>query len=239
MKSDRGFISGFIGVAIHMTIQHILQHIYIANRCKNELEELKDLVMSIELTIMHIQQNRLAFKTDKDADTASAVNGWLNDLDRRLLKASEIVQQCSIPKSHFNFSGCQTKKKISRLILDIKTHLKRSPLLVRISKGEVGDTQKEGQVRDTHKVLQGVGQVQHSVEALASSATTSPAARKDLIVGQNQAFQSLQKLVIDDVEAKNIGVLGNAGRLRLRWLIQGKRAEVRGSYLVNPGIANQ
>jgi ABC-type sulfate/molybdate transport systems ATPase subunit len=30
-------------------------------------------------------------------------------------------------------------------------------------------------------------------------------------VGQNQAFQSLQKLVIDDVEAKSIGVLGNAG----------------------------
>jgi len=108
--SDRGSISGFIGVGIHMTIQHILQHIYIANRCKKELADLKELVMSIELTIMHIQQNRLAFKTDKDADTASAVNGWLNDLDRLLLQASEIVQQCSIPKSHFNFSGCQTKK---------------------------------------------------------------------------------------------------------------------------------
>lgn len=51
IKSDRGSISGFIGVAIHMTIQHILQHIYIANRCKKELADLKELVMSIELTI--------------------------------------------------------------------------------------------------------------------------------------------------------------------------------------------
>lgn len=230
MKSDRGIISGFIGVAIHMKIQHILQHIYIANRCKKELADLKELVMSIELTILHIQQNRLAFKTEKDKeDASSAVNIWLDDLDDLLLQASEIVQQCSIPESRANFSCCQPKKKISSLNNDIRERLKLSPLLVRIP---------EGQVVNSQKVLEGLGQTKDRLEALASSATTSETARKNLmvsdsvltalsemgdadkcttenkepyIVGQSQAFENLQKLVIDDVKTKNIGVFGKRG----------------------------
>lgn len=57
-------------------------------------------------------------------------------------------------------------------------------------------------MEDTQKVLEGLGKTKDSLEPLASSATTSQAARKELIVGQNQAFESLQKLVIENVNLK-------------------------------------
>lgn len=94
---------------------------------------------------------------------------------------------------------------------------------------------------DSQKVLEGLGQTKDRLEALASSATTSKTARKNLmvsdsvltalsemgdadtctienkekyIVGQSQAFENLQKLVklvIDDVKGENIGVFGKRG----------------------------
>ena len=122
-----------------------------------------------------------------------------------------MVQRCSIPKSHGNFSGCQTEKKINRIILDIRKHEELSPLLVRIPNND--------QVGASQKVLGGLEQTKDRLEAVASCATTSQAAtaprgtaRKNLTLEAKQAFANLEKFLTDNGEARKICMLRKAER---------------------------
>lgn len=79
-------VSGFIGVGIDKAIQQILDRIKIAVRCNDELASLKVLVMKIVPVVKEIQQCRQAINRNKK-DKASAVNGWLTELDGLLQQA--------------------------------------------------------------------------------------------------------------------------------------------------------
>jgi len=210
--ADPGFVAGLIGVGIQMTIDQILRHINIALRCRKVLAALKDKLMRIEPIIKEIQLCRLALNQHKD--DASTVNKWLKELQALLKQASEIVHRCTIPTWDV-VSRYQTSTKITDLIADIDKYLTMSPLVHMVQSQE-----------QTRKMLEGQKQINERIEALASSSTsasTSEAAHapigtariklidEPLIVGQDKAFASMDKWVIDDAKVNSIGVLGKGG----------------------------
>lgn len=58
LPRDPGFVSGFIGVSIDVVIHHIFHHVSIALLCKEELNSLTDLVITL-------QKLGLVFSTQK------------------------------------------------------------------------------------------------------------------------------------------------------------------------------
>lgn len=210
--ADPGFVPGLISVVIQMTIDQIIGHINIALRCRKVLASLKDKLKKIEPIIKEIERCWPALNQHKDE--ALIVNKWLKELQAFLKPASEIVHRCTVPMWGF-FSQHQTSTKITNLIADIDQHLTLSPLVHMVQTQEL-----------TRKMMEGQKQIRESIEALASSsnpASTSQAARspvgsvrtksidEPLIVGQDKAFASMDKWVINDVEANSIGVLGKGG----------------------------
>lgn len=127
IMADPGFVSGFIGVGIEKTIQHILDRINIAVRCQKEMASLKDLVVKIKPIVTEIQKYRPAIN-GKEKDKASAVNGWLKELDALLQQASTMVQTSTIPMCNI-ISRYQTSRRIRGLISEINEHIELSPLV--------------------------------------------------------------------------------------------------------------
>lgn len=210
---DPGFVSGFIGVVVDKAIQEILDRIDIAVRCRKELASLKDLVMKIEPIVKQIQRYRQPINK-KRKDKVSAVSGWLKHLNALLQEASEMARRCTIPTCNVVLRY-QTSMKISGLILHINEHLKLSPLVELAQLPELLEEQ-------TQKLQQNLGQIKEAIETLASSSTSpgglSPTGYAEMklidepfTVGQQEGFSVLENLVIEDAEAKNIGVLGKGG----------------------------
>jgi len=210
--ADPGFVPGLIGVGIQKTIDQIFRHINIALRYRKELTDLKDKLMRIEPIIKEIEHCQLALNQHKDEP--SAVNKWLKDLQALLEQASRIVHQYTIPTWDI-VSRYQSSTKIIDLIADIDKHLTLSPLV------HMAQTQLQ-----SLKFLEKQKQMNESIEALTSSSTaasTSQSAHasiatarskfihEPLIVGQDKSFASMDKWVIDDVEANSTGVLGKGG----------------------------
>jgi len=216
MISSHDFVSGFIGVSIEVAVHQIFHHVSIALRCKEELNSLKDLVMRIEPIIRQIQQYRLALNKKRGIPIAqrdinikaSAVNDWLKKMDSLLRKASTMVQECTIP-TYDLISRYRTSRRITRLNRVITQHLESVTLMGWAS------------------VLEGLGQIKESVEALAVSSSASTSAttsepvtstgiiiNEPLIVGQHNALERLEELVTDP-EANSpfsrIGVVGKGG----------------------------
>lgn len=200
--ADTGFVSGFISVAIDNAIQQILDSITTAVRCSDELASLKELVMKIKPIIRDIQQHRREFNSKGDGN-GSSVNDWLKRLENLLRQASITVQQCTIPTWNV-FSCYQTSTRISRLISNINAHLDISSLshIAQIEEGQMTATM-EADMDSAVSNYQGF-------HAPAGTAMTK-LIDEPLIVGQDKATADLYKLMIEDPEAKNIGVFGKGG----------------------------
>jgi dephospho-CoA kinase len=209
--ADPGFLSGFIGVGMDMTLRRILYHINMALRCNTELASLKDLVLSIQSILTQIQQYRLelsmkkGISTSQNINNAAEVNEWFKMLDGPLQQASEVVHQCTIPRCGL-ISRYQTSNKINRLISDIDKHLKLLPLI---------------QMVQTQELLLGqLIQRESLQDSASSSATTSvqvPTAGlfidEPLIVGQEEAYAKLERFVMNAERESffRIGVVGKGG----------------------------
>lgn len=198
---DLGLVSGFISVAIDNTIQQILDSISNGVRCSDELASLKDLVMKIKPIIRDIQQHRREFNSKGDG-SALSVNDWLKKLENLLRQASTTVQQCTIPT--WNVLSCyQTSTRISRLISNINEHLDFSSLLhIHQIHG--------GQMTETMEADMDSASSSHGFHAQVGTAMTK-LIDEPLIVGQDKATADLYKLIMEDPEARNIGVLGKGG----------------------------
>jgi Leucine-rich repeat (LRR) protein len=208
---DPGFLPGFIGVGLDISIRQILYHINMALRCNTELASLKDLVISIQPILAQIQQYRLELSTKKgnstsqSNNTAVAVNDWLKKLDGPLQQASEVVMHCTEPRCDI-ITRYRTSKKITRLILDIHKHMKLLPLI---------------QLAQTQELLLGQWMQRESLQDSASSSATNsvqvPTAGffidETLIVGQEEAYAKLEKFVMAEEKQSlfRIGVVGKGG----------------------------
>lgn len=217
LTHDPAFISGFIGTSVKFAIHQIWQHVRIALRCREELNSLRDLVMRIEPIIDQIQQYRQALNrkrgipiSQRDINMkASAVNDWLKRLNSLLQQASTMAQECTIP-SYDLISRYRTSRRITRLNTKITHHLESDTRMV-----------------SWLSVLEGLGNIKESIEALApsSSATTSATTsepvtstgiiiNEPIIVGQESAVERLEELVTDaesNCPFSRIGVVGKGG----------------------------
>eukprot|EP00253_Pinus_taeda_P034708 PITA_34708 len=104
---------------------------------------------------------------------------------------------------------------LKSLISEINEHVKLSPLVELAHISELLEEQ-------TLKLQDDLEQIKEGIEALGSSSTSRGALpsissanmtliEEPLIVGQQKTFSILEKLVIDEVEANSIGVLGKGG----------------------------
>lgn len=122
------------------------------------MASLKDLVVKIKPIVKEIQKYRPTINR-KEKDKASAVNGWLKELDALLQQASKMVQTSTIPMCNI-ISRYQTSRRIRGLISEINEHIELSPLVALAQIPEL----LEGQ---TQKLQEELGQI----VALTSSST--------------------------------------------------------------------
>lgn len=210
--ADPGFVPGFIGVGIQMAIDQIIHHINIAVSCRKELASLKEMVMSMQPIITQIQQNRVQTE-------ASAVNEWLTQLDEILRQASNMARHCTVPRFDF-VSRYQTSKRITGLISNIEKHLKLVQLI------------NLAQTQGLHAMQREIAEPAGSSSASASTSTAATAGffiEEALIVGQEEALESLEKSVMADCESLlSIGVVGKGGSgktLLLRRLFNSQKVQ--------------
>lgn len=219
--ADPGFLSGFIGKDIDIAISQILHHAGIALRCKKELNDLRDLVRRIEPMATRIRRYRLELNRNRGRTSIPTSDNnasqWVKKLHGLLRQAMPLVQKCTIPS--FNvFARYQMSRDISSLISEIKEHLEVVPLILLEQETEIYLEMRR-----------------ESAQASAGgSASTSQAPtgtffiEEALIVGQDQAFATLEKLVID-AEVKTVfrtGVVGKGGSgktLLLKRLFNGQK----------------
>lgn len=204
-------VSGFIVAGIKLSIYKILRNIDIAGRSSNEWIQLKDVVLRIEPIIEQIEQYRQKLKPlKKNAiygrdDKASAVMAWLKGLDAFLQQACVTSQRCSTVHVVDIFSRSQTSERLTSLISNINKHLQMVPLIV---PKPVHLEAQFGKLK--------VGQITQfsSSSASTSTAQTLSSYEQSLIVGQENHFVALEKLLID-ARAKGIfrviAVVGKGG----------------------------
>lgn len=198
-------VAGFISKGIQIAITQILHHANIARCCRKELDSLRDLVTSIEPLAIQIRLYRLELNKKRGTSIAASYNNasqWVSKLHDLLQRALPVVQKCTIPRFDI-YSRYQMSRKISGLISEIKKHLALVPLVL---------LEQQTQMHmEKHA---------ESAQASTSSSASAPQAptrtffiEEALIVGQDQAFATLEQLVID-AEVNTVfrtGVVGKGG----------------------------
>jgi hypothetical protein len=212
---DPGFISGSIGVLIDRAVQVIERHIQIALCCRKELRLLENLVKEIQPVNMEIQQYQIAIRQSRSDLVQKieplTVNNWLQTLNNILEDAIKIVHQCQVPPYNM-VSRYLLSKKIRKSIDCLQSHLERLSL--------IGFThQLHCELQNMHLRSQEAAQNQSSIP---STRQPSPASYRQqpiqeaYIVGQDEVFITLKRLLIDDKEitvpaSSRIGVFGMGG----------------------------
>jgi disease resistance protein RPS2 len=166
---------------------------------------LTDLVTSIRPIATQIRQYRLELNRKRGtsiAQTDDNASQWVIKLHDLLRQALPMVEKCTIPRFDV-FSRYQMSRKISGLISEIKKHLELVPLVL-----------LEQQTQMHMEMRRESAQASSSTSASTSQAPTGRFFIEEaLIVGQEQAFATLEKLVID-AEVQfffRAGVVGKGG----------------------------